>query len=62
MKALIQNAGYSIFMLAAFCGDALARPCGASPLPACEVPEPSSPLLFIVAAAAVGVVLKMRKK
>lgn len=62
MKALIQNVGYSAFMLAVFCGDALARPCGASPLPACEVPEPGSPMLFIAAAAAVGIVLKIRKK
>lgn len=62
MKALIQNAGYSAFMLVAFCGDAFARPCGASPLPACEVPEPGSPMLFVAAAAAVGIVLKMRKK
>ena len=61
MKAFVKNFAGSAFLLAVACGDALARPCGASPLPACEVPEPTSPLLFIVAAAAAVAVYRFRK-
>jgi hypothetical protein len=61
MKTFIKNFAGSAFLLAVVCSDALARPCGASPLPACEVPEPTSPLLFIVAAAAAVAVYRFRK-
>jgi hypothetical protein len=50
----------AVWLLAS--GAALAEPCGASPLPACSVPEPSSLPLIIVAAVAVGVAARLFKK
>lgn len=62
MKATIQKLIMSATALYVVCGDALARPCGLSPLPACEVPEPSTLPLMIVAAVAVAVFVAKKRK
>lgn len=71
MKAVIVKAALAAAVLASFSSPAFAlgHTCPAGQVPisptACgpaEVPEPSSPLLFLAAAAVGGVVLKLRKK
>jgi hypothetical protein len=69
MKVVIAKAAFVLAALAAVNTSAVATPCEIVPgtfPPVCkptgEVPEPSSPLLFLAAAAVAGVVLKIRKK
>lgn len=47
---------------AVFANDCPIAPGDGPPQCAAEVPEPSSPLLFLAAAGVAGVVLKIRKK
>lgn len=67
MKALIKNAAFVAASLILLSGQAQARPCSNTDpkLPACkpvgQVPEPSSPFLFLAAAGVAGLVFRLRK-
>lgn len=72
MKTIIINAVLVSASLFVFNSNALADSCPSGEfdivdgVPVCkvvnDVPEPSSPMLFLVAAGVAGIVLKMRKK
>ena len=61
MKAFVKNFAGTAIVLASFCTDVLASPCGKPGLRACDLPEPTSPMLFLVAAAVAGAIYKLRK-
>lgn len=74
MKAMIKTFAFVATSLVVMAGPAHAEACrepgntlpkyAALPVckPSADVPEPSSPLLFVAAAAMGGLVLRMRKK
>jgi hypothetical protein len=62
MKSVLKFAGATATGLFALWGSALAEPCGAPPLPACNVPEPGSLPLVILAIAGAAVVARFLKK
>lgn len=69
MKVVFAKVAFALAALTAVNSSAFATSCEIQPgtfPPVCkpvgEVPEPSSPLLFLAAAAVAGVVLKIRKK
>lgn len=70
MKSMLKKAVLAAAFALPLSGNAFAHDCpikeGVEGPPSCDVPhelpEPSSPLLFLAAAGVAGIVLKIRKK
>jgi hypothetical protein len=71
MKVVVAKLAIAVAALAAVHTSAFATPCEivpgtfppvCVPTPTAEVPEPSSPMLFLAAFAVAGIVVKIRKK
>lgn len=62
MKNSIKNLLLTTVPFYFLMADALASSCGGTKGPACEVPEPGTPLLFLGVAAVGALVVKFRNK